>query len=332
MSRKGSQMAKVPAPGAIKLSAFDVGHKHSRHRKDQGPNQQHRSAPKDSVQIQAASLGHSGCSSESVSSEEEAGGEDSDGDGLAADDDDDEDLDPDGDAPPGCAIDSNGRWAGMSDGLAKASKRDIGQSAADRAELKAHAEDSSNDEAYGAVDMISDSERDGSDMDCVEERAIIDSEDADAGKGPASLQTKSQLGRAKSPSESSENNWEGFDFGDGHLSDHQDFFDEQFNRTGPDSFLDGEIDILGNVDLFAEENLLFPASPPRRRVRFAEPLLEEDLFSPQATNNMRGDVALAAESDVAQDRTSFSSDQPICSHGSDEYSGSSSGYECEFMI
>jgi len=325
-------MAKAPAHGAIKLSAFDVGHKHSSYGRDRGQNQQHRSAPKVSVQIQATSLDHGDCSSESVSSDEEAGGEDNDGDGLAADDDDDEDLDPDADAPPGCAMISNGRWAGMSDGFAKAPKQDIGQSVADRAELKAQAEDSSNDEAYGAVDMISDSERDGSDMDCVEERAIIDSEDGDIGKPQASLQTKSQISRPRSPSESSENNWEGFDFGDGHLSDHQDFFDEQFNRTGLDSFLDDEIDILGNVDLFAEENLLFPPSPPRRRVRFADPLLEEDLFSPQATNNMRGDVALAAKSHVAQDRTNVPSDQPICSHDSDDESGSSSGYECEFMI
>jgi len=331
MSRKGSQMAKVPAHGAIKLSAFDVGHTHSSYGKDRGQSQQHRSAPKDSIQIPAASLDHGGCSSESVSGDEEAGGEDNDGDGLEADDDADEDLNPDVDTPPGCAMDSDGRWAGMSDGFAKSSKRNSGQSVADRAELKAHAEDSSNDEAYGAVDLISDSERDGSDMDCVEERAIIDSEDGDAGKAPASLQTKSQLGRARSPSESSENNWEGIDFGDGHLSDHQDFFDEQFNRTG-DSFLDDEIDILGNVNLFAEENLLFPPSPPRRRVRFADPLLEEDLFSPQATNNMRGDVALAAKSDVAQDRTNVSSDQQICSHDSGDESGSSSGYECEFMI
>jgi len=324
-------MAKVPAHGATKLSAFDVGHKLSSH----GKQQQHRSAPKGSVGIQATSLDHGGCSSESVSSDEEAGGEANDGDGLEADDDDDEDLDPDVKAPPRCAKDSNGHWAGISGGFASSPKQDIGQSVADRAGLKAHAEDSSNDEAYGAVDLISDSERDGSDMDCVEERAIIDSEDGDTVKAQASLQTKSPVGRARSPSESSENNWEGFDFGDGHLSDHQDFFDEQFSRTGLDSFLDDEIDILGNVDLFAEENLLFPPSPPRRRVRFADPLLEEDLISPQVKSNMCGsnsDVALAAESGLAQDGINALSHQPARNCDSDNESGSSSGYESEFMI
>lgn len=324
-------MAKVSAPGAAKLSAFDVGHKQSRHGKDQGPNQQHCSAPRDSIRIEAASLDH-GCSSMSVSSEDEADGEDNDGDGLEEDDDVEEDLDPDVKAPPGCAIDSDGHRAGLSGGFANSPKQDLVAGLADPAELKAQAEDSSNDEAYVGVDMISDSERDGSDMDGVEERAIIDSEDGDTGKAQAGLQAKSQMGRARSPSDSSETNWEGFDFGDGGLSDHQDFFDEQFGRTGLDSFIDDEIDILGNVDLFAEENLLFPPSPPRRRVRFAEPLLEEDLFSPQAPKNMRGDVALEAASNLAQDGRNARSDQPIGSHDSDDESGSSSGYECEFMI
>lgn len=325
-------MARVSAPGATKLSAFDVGHKHSRHGKKQGLNQQHRSAPKDSVQLQATSLDLGERSSESVSSEEEADGEDNDGDGLAADDDDDESLDPDVDAPPGCAMDADGHWAGLSGGVANSPKQDLALSVANRAEFKAQAEDSSNDEAYVGVDMISDSERDGSDMDCVEERAIIDSEDGDTGKAQANLPSKNQVGRARSPSDSSETNWEGFDFGDGGLSDHQDFFDEQFSRTGLDSFIDDEIDILGNVDLFAEENLLFPPTPPRRRVRFAEPLFEEDMLGPQASNNTRGDVALEAAADPAQDKSNAHSDQAIYNGDSNDESGSSSGYECESMI
>lgn len=333
MSRKGSQNARASPYGAPKLSAFDVGHKQNSVGKHRSRDAKLRSALRKPLQIQVVSLDHSGGSSESMSGDEEADGEDNGGDGLQADEDGDEDIDPDVEAPPGCAIKKSGRQAGTISDIANSPERKT-TSAADRDVEKGQTEDSSNDEAYGAVDLISDSEREGSDMDCVEERAIIDSENTDSEKAHLNSDMKSQISRPRSSSESSEHSWEGFDFGDGDLSDHPDFFDEQFSRTGLDSFFDDENDILGNVDLFAEENLLFPAFPPRRRVRFAEPLLEDSATSSPVTGgipSINNEAASVGLSGLVQDSTEAHSDQKAGTNDSDDDSGSSSGYECELM-
>ena len=334
MSRKTSQMAKMPAHGAAKLSPFDVGHKPSRVGKTEGHSQQRRSTPKNLVQVQVADLGGSGASVESASSDDEADGEGSGSDGAEADDDDDDDEpDPNVEAPSGRAMIPDGRQAGHFGGLSQSLEHDVGRNTADRAEQNV-GEDSSNDEAYGGVDLISDSERDGSDMDCVEERAIIDSEDEDAGKAPSIIPKGKNVGRGRSPSESSEDSWEGFDFGDSQLTDHQDFFDEQFDRTDLDGFLDDDNDILGNVDMFPDTSLLFPSSPPRRRVRFAEPLLDDDLVSPHVSGKMPGfesDVPSTPTSGLGQGETKAPPDQRIDGNDSEDGSGSSSGYESEFQ-
>ena len=283
-------------------------------------------------------LNGSGSSTESTASDEPADGE-GDEKGAKADEDEDEDEDddqePDVQAPSGRATNSFKRQAGHLNVYLVSPNRERSASNIDYAEKEAHAEDSSNDEAYGGVDLISDSEKDGSDMEGVEERAIIDSEDEDVANVSSTVKHGNNPGRARSPSESSEDNWDGFDFGDGDLPDHQDFFDEQFNRTDFEGFSTEENDIFGNLDMFGDSSLLSPASPPRRRVRFAEPLLEDprvDIGFPSALQALANDALLASAPGIPQDGTKTHTSQPEIEEASDTESGSSSGYECEFEI
>ena len=333
MSRKTSQAARALAYGAPKLSAFDVGHKGSNVGRLEGHSPRNCSAPKDAGHVTATDVSAGGGPVESTSSGEQEDEEDGDNDNDKADDDGDEDQDPDVQAPSGCAISSTGRQAGHPINLPQSSEHHLTEKATNSTEKVVQFDDSSNDEAYGAVDLISDSEGDGSDMDGVEERAIIDSEDKGVGSAPSGVRKGVNVDRAGSPTESSADSWEGFDFGDGDLSDHQDFFDEQFNRTDFDGFSAEENDILGNVDIFGSPSFLSPSLPPPRRVRFAEPLLENRLIENHFSDGMpefESNGALAVPSRLDQDGMRTRSDHEGLGENLDSQSGSSSGYECKF--
>ena len=333
MSRKTSQTARAPAYGPPKLSSFDVGHKSSNIGRSESHSPPNCSAPKDAGYVTATDISAGRRSVESASSGKQEDEEDGDNDEDKADDDGDEDQDPDVQAPSGCATGPTARQAGHPINLSESSEHHLTEKATNSTEKTVQVDDSSSDEAYGAVDLISDSEGDGSDMDGVEERAIIDSEDKGAGNAPSGLQKGVNVGRARSPSESSADSWEGFDFGDGDLSDHQDFFDEQFNRTDFDGFSAEENDILGNVDIFGDPSFLSPSLPTPRRVRFAEPLLENRLIDNHFSDGMpefESNSPLAVPPRLDQNGTRTCSDHEGLGETLDTESGSSSGYECEF--
>ena len=334
MSRKTSQTARAPAYGAPKLSAFDVGHKGSNIGRSEGHSPRNCSAPKDAAgHVTATDTRAGGGAVESTSSGEQEDEEDGDNDKDKADDDGDEDQDPDVQAPSGCATSSTGRQAGHPFNLPESSEHHLAEKATDSTETTVQLDDSSSDEAYGAVDLISDSEGDGSDMDRVEERAIIDSEDKGVGSAPSGVRKGVDVGRARSPTESLADSWEGFDFCDGGFSDHQDFFDEQFNRTDFDGFSIEENDLLGNDDIFGDPSFLSPSLPSPRRVRFAEPLLENRFIDNRFSDgmpNFESNGALAVPSGLDPGGMRNSSDLEGLGEDLDTESGSSSGYECEF--
>lgn len=325
MSRKTSQTATAPTPGPTKLSAFHVGHEHHRTGKHEHHDQRHGSTPQGAVRAQETDTGSNGDSIESPSSEEEADEEDGDSDRATnEEDEDDEAADPAVKAPSDCAIGDEASQAGVKNG-SRMSEHDRAQQTADHTKKTSEDEESSNDEGYGGVDLISDSERDGSDMDSFEERAIIDAE----GKNNTSTVRKTEVGRARAQSESSESSWAGFDFGDGGFPD---FFDEQFNRTDQDSLLGDPNDILGNGDIFANADFLLDSSPPQRRVRFADPLLEDAPVMPQAPTNTPVCASALPSALTAQGGMGALEGlnyPPLRMTDSDDESGSSSGYESE---
>ena len=330
MSRKTSQTVLNSARGATKLSAIDVGHKHVSVGRLDDHNQRYQLSSKAPDQVQVTDVSRSGGSMESSSDDGEA--DEEDGNGEAAKEDEEEEVeDPDVQAPSDRAAESTAHQAGRSNPSSVLLNYNRNR-APRRTKTDVQVEDSSNDEAYKGVDLISDSDGDESDMDCVEERAIIDSEDDGAGQITSTSRNEHKLARGRSQSGSSDISWEGFDFGDGSLSGHQDFFDEQFDRTDFDGFSTEENDILGDINIFGDSSLHSPSSPSKRRVRFAEPLLEDPVIDTQISSVMQGLArdALSVDIEPLPHITKTAIECQGSGRDSDSESGSSSGYESKF--
>lgn len=367
MSGKASQAVSAPFHAAPKLSPFDVGHNYSRLEKTANSKQRQRINARDTVQDHAANHGSNHNSEGVASGDEEQDGEDSDSEGAQTDadqDDDEDDCDPDVEAPSDSATKSSGRQTGHTDiatqskGVSEEREQEYNVSGsanyqqeggASEGNPQANADDfSSDDEAYNGVDQISDSEKDGSEMDCFEEQAIIDSTGPleQYLPSPTVSNEAAELVEAAS-SESSEDTWEGFDFGDSHLNHDQDFFDhdqdffrEQFERTEMGGF-PGEPESLNN-GLFVDgtspldDDFDVPMFPPQRRVRFADPiLLEDDVACTQGSSTgigLSAQVPSALKSSVDSNHMEVNSQkhEGVAGGGTDDESGSSSGYESEF--
>lgn len=174
----------------------------------------------------------------------------------------------------------------------------------------------SEDDDYSGVNMISDSEERGQEVRKLEERAIIESEEADDGQAMPSILTTTV--------EETDDGWGDFDPDDGLFMADVPYFEEQFGRTDS-SVLGSEIDLFHPSSRFGSFSPPPIQLPSPRRVRFATPRSEgPDVVSDD------GDIPALFEpsqNGFVDDNISLGLDD----HGSDDTDGdsggSSSGYE-----
>ena len=136
-------------------------------------------------------------------------------------------------------------------------------------------EDTSDDEAYNGVDLISESEDEGPAVEQLEEKLIIDSEEE-------------MLTTLAMPLSDSSEDW-GFDLDGGLFLSDVAYFDEQYGRTDPVT-LANEIEIFNQTSVFDSFIDSPPTSPERRRVRFAD--------SPSTSRNISNPLLSDSEEDV----------------------------------
>ncbi|KAA6416143.1 MAG: hypothetical protein FRX48_00862 [Lasallia pustulata] len=136
----------------------------------------------------------------------------------------------------------------------------------------------SDDEEYNAVDFISDSEEEEPSVEQLEEKMIIDSEEANESDEQAP-------GPSAAPSASSVD-WEGFDLDDGIFLADIPFFDDEIGRTEP-NVLGSEIDVH-DINALCTGGPL--PSPTRRHVRFADAEQHRSSNSSTHTSDAEDDV------------------------------------------
>ena len=325
MSRKSNRNAHAPigaAPNPLEID-HTSGHKKSKRnlpRLDQSSNT-YTEIPIPNNSSPKRGGGHA---SRSSSSDDDADGDVSNADAAEPDEDSDEDGEGNAFAPPGRAIEHHGDQAGRINGdvfdreSTFQGKKGHGPAAfmgsKDKTIDASFTARDSDDDVYNRVDLISDSEEDEPNVEQLEERNIIESEEADdLNTAPAYL--------------GASDGWEGFEVDDSLFLEDAPFFDERYGRTDS-TIVDSEIEFRQSASIFDG----FPSPPPPspRRVRFKEPIsqlsndsdIDSDngdinvLFSPVATPTVPsgGDLDLGGPymDNEGDDRSSV---------------GSSSGYE-----
>ena len=188
----------------------------------------------------------------------------------------------------------------------------------------------SHDDDYNGVDEISGSDEDEPDVEKLEEKVIIESEEAGhISKVPASTPGKT--------SESSDE-WEGFDIDDSLLMSDVPFFDEQYGRTDQ-GILDSQMNLFQNTSVFDEidPSPSLPQSPPpsARRLHFQKPVLSPSDSSNDATvdDGLNGlfNLSVAPDEEVAAPPTFGGNDENDQGMNNEANSGGYlSGYECGF--
>jgi len=311
MSRKSNLNSSALASVASEALAFDGS------QRGQNRNRKHNGVPKNQQQAHAPNEGTS-----SSLAGGEAEGTSGDPDTTASDEADEEEHDgaiAAAFAPSGKAVTEDGDQAGLHDG-----DEDLGVDVEDidtgrgrslrRKGDKAEYPESDDDD-YNAVDMISDSDEGDPSVEKLEERAIIQSVEADDDTALPSI--------LKSTADGADQRWGGFDLDDGLFMADIPYFDEQIGRT------DASV-LASDAQLFNSASVFEGFSPPRlqlpspRRVRFEIPhsdasdVLSNDgdidaLFDNAENGSMPDASLLSAEEELNKD--------------DDESCGSSSGYE-----
>lgn len=323
MSRKATYTAKAAPHVAAKLSASDLGHTHSHmERRDKNGKHTHAPYPNNTVQVGTKDGANTDGSDQSATGAGDVDAEDESENSADADEESGDTEDPDEIAPSGGAMEDDGHQAGpaMSTTIANTYPNSS----------KDNIHESSDDEGYNGIDLISDSEKDGSDMDHLEERAIVDSEDDDEPRRTSHVVANNEPPVAETRLHDSDATWEGLDFGQGTFLETSDFFDEQFGQTNLFGFLNDDCDdFSGFPSDFAnpkDDHSRSPSLPSQRRVRFAEPLHSEI----EGLNTYFDDDGKDMFQKVKQEPM-FSSGSLLDEH-SDADSDSSSGYECESEV
>ena len=318
MSRKATPTIKAAPHATPKLSPLDIGHAHGHFEQKDTPGKQ---AQTSSLKNSILSMTNAGGSGDTATSVGDDDAEDSDGDSAEADEESSETEDPDAIAPPACATDEDGHQAGPAISTKHSKTCAMGPKVSQQTKLP---QESSDDEGYAGIDLISDSEKDGSDMDHIEERAIVDSEEHDGSRVTRSATNDESLG-AQTCSHAYDNIWEGFglDLDQRVPGDSSDFFEEQFGQAGIYDLLShGPHDDFSGFPtdngLTTDDPSKSPSLPSQRRVRFAEPPHSE----------IQGTMALFRD---AKQEPIFSPSTGMDDR-SDADSESSSGYECEFSV
>ena len=225
------------------------------------------------TQPKANGTAESSSSSLSAHEEEDGGTSGSDTSGEDEDSNDDDD-DAEAIAPSGRSAGRNGRRAGLIDGIYAGTKRRRSPHSSEEEQLSRKVVKpmktaaplgaaknllgDSDDEEYNAVDFISDSEEEEPSVEQLEEKMIIDSEEAN--------ESDEKTPGPSAPPSVSSIEWEGFDLDDGIFLGDIPFFDDEIGRTEP-NVLGSEIDLYGIDAIYTGEPL---PSPTPRRVRFAD--------------------------------------------------------------
>lgn len=259
MSPKPSGSIGAMPYAGTKLSAFDVGHSYAREvtgntpgKKDQVHKQKHllKAGTNDVTESQASSEDGAGGA-------EDGDADDGDGNSDEVDKDSSNAEDPNVKAPSECAAGVGGHQTGS---------KSTHEGSHVTMKVSEDRHENSDDEAYDDLDLISHAEKDGSEMDYLEERVIVESED----DGPQ--RTYSGTPAMEDPSgDSSDDIFGGLGLGDEQLGEPSDF-EEKFNRTihdgtDADAFSAFPSDFAGATDFLSPS----PTLPSQRRVRFAEP-------------------------------------------------------------
>ena len=252
--------------------------------------------PLGAIHTQVKPTGTAKSSSSSLSADEEedggTGGSDTSGDNEEHNNDDDDDAEAM--APSDRSMRRNGRRTGLLDGISAGTKRRRSPHSSKEEHLSRKVVrpivtaptssgaknllGDSDDEEYNAVDFISDSEEEEPRVEQLEEKMIIDSEEANESdeKAPGPL---------AAPNASSVE-WEGFDLDDGIFLADVPFFDDEIGRTEP-NVLGSEIDVHDINALCTGTPL---PSPTRRRVRFADAEQHRSSNSSTYTSDAEDDV------------------------------------------
>ena len=300
-----------------KLSPFDVGHSYARDVNGSTPGKEdHKHKQKHSIKA-----GTNNVTEAQTSSKDSAGGTEDDdaddGDSDEVDKDSSNAEDPDVKAPSECAAGVDGHQTGstfINEGLHITMK-----DSDDRYRAGARYENS-DDEAYDDLDLISHAEKEGSEMDYLEERVIVESEEDEPHRTYSGATGDGSPAMEAPSGDSSDDFFGGLDLVDEQPGEPSDF-DEQFRNLldGTDGNNGNDLGALSSV--FADATDYLPPSPmlpSQRRVRFAEPPHSE--IGGFGTYLNRGMFR-----DQAQGPT-FSSLSDLEVH-----SDASSGYESEFQ-
>ena len=269
MPHKENRKPNMPTGAATDLWAIDHASgqqkpKRNMPRPDQSSNI-YTQRPSPGV---SSSKGGKKTNSRSTPSDDDADGDVSNVDAAEPDDESDEDGEGDAFAPSDRAIEEHGDQAGLStqdlfDGEPtfdekQDNKPTCFEDQAKATEASPTAGDSDDD--YNRVDLISDSGEDEPSVEQVEERNIIESEEADdLNTAPASLEASG--GR------------EGFGLDGGLLFEDDPFFDEQYGLVDPNN-LNSEMELFKSTSMFDDVTSPSPPSPSPRRVHFKEPILQ----------------------------------------------------------
>ncbi len=266
-----------------------------------------------------------GHTSRSTSSDDDADGDVSNGDDAEPDDESDEDRKGDAFAPSDRAIEEHGDQAGHTSGDifdreptcigTQSNGPTISKGMNGVTEERLTVGDS-DDDIYNRVDLISDSEQDEGSLEQLEERNIIESEEAN------------EFNTAAASFEASDG-WEGFALDDGLFLEDAPFFDQQHGRIDS-NMLDSEIELFQSANIFDEVPSPSLPSPSPRRVRFKEPISQSSHGSYMNSDNEEIKVRSNPVSTcVVPSREEFDLGGPYLNWLGDDSSsvGSSSGYE-----
>lgn len=266
-----------------------------------------------------------GQASRIASGDDDADGDVSSVDAAEPDDESDEDGEGDAFAPSDRAIEEHGDQAGhISEDISQheslLNRKPSRSSAAFQdktktAEANITVGDSDSD-VYNHVDLISESEEGEPNVEQVEERNIIESEEAhDLNTTSANIEAS--------------DDWEGFELDGGLFLEEVPFFDEQYCRTDS-NILDSELALFQSANIFDELPSPLPPSPSPRRVRFKEPISQLSNDSDMDSDSRDINVLFSpVATPIVPSGRDLNMDSQCLDHEGDDASsvGSSSGYE-----
>lgn len=318
MSRKMNRNAHTPIGAAPNPLQIDHTSGHEKSKRNQPRLDQSNKTYTEGLTPEIASSKHEGGhTSSSTSSDDDADGDVSSANAAEPDEESDEDGEGDAFAPSGRAVKEHGDQAGriLKDFSDREStfegKRSHGRPNA----FKGKTMHDSDDDVYNRVDLISDSEEDEPNVEQLEERNIIESEEADDLNTTAYLDTS--------------DGWEAFELEDGLFLEDVPFFDEQYGCTDS-NILESEMELFQPASIFDGFSSPPPRSPPPRRVRFKEPVAQLSNDSDMDSDN--GDINVLFSpvvTPIVPSGGDFDLGGPYLDYEDDDGSsvGSSSGYE-----